>query len=106
MPGHFGAHLDDASLDEGVIGPFVRDEVCVIPPASHSRNHEQDNAHKEQEWTLKYRPCRCCRRLRCSICYACAGVPARRPWELLIGCISGVCTRGLRYPCARGPCLP
>src|SRR2546426_3260948 len=106
MPGHFGADLDDASLNEGIIGPFVRDEVRVIPPASHSRTREQDNSHKEQEWPFEYRPCRCCRRLWCRICYACTGVPARLSWYLFVGCICGVCTSGLGYPGARGPCLP
>jgi hypothetical protein len=48
MPGHFRADLDDVSLNEGIISPFVRDEVRVIPPASHSRNPEQDHGHKEQ----------------------------------------------------------
>src|SRR5215813_6968011 len=106
MPSHFEADLNDASLNEGIIGPFVRDEVRVIPPASHNGNREQDHSHKEQEWPFEYRPCWCYGRLRCRLCDACTGVPARLSWHLCVGCICGVCISRLRYPCARGPCLP
>src|SRR5215510_10076696 len=106
MPGHFGADLNDASLNEGIIGPFVRDEVRVIPPASHSRNPEYDNGRKEQEWPFEHRPCRGCRRLRCRLCWAGMGVPARLLWHLFVGCIGRVYASGLGYPGARGSCLP
>src|SRR3989442_8171382 len=36
MPCHFGTDLDNMALDEGVVGPLVRDQVRVIPHATRA----------------------------------------------------------------------